>query len=364
MTSLKPIEWLALQRCYFAKPKKGLDAIRAGDLSGLKPFLEKAKKDLAYLERFGLDLIAWDQPRYPKILKEIYDPPLVLLAKGNFSPWEENPWVAVVGARKATLFGRERVAALVPELVNLGIGIVSGLAFGIDAFAHQACVDAGGKTWGVLGSGMDHFYPVQNKPLAELMLAKGGTLSEFPLGSTVYRGNFPQRNRIISGLSQAVIIVEATLKSGSLITARYALEQGREVFVVPPPREHVAYEGSQKLLEEGATPFESGEQVLEAIQNLLDNGGGTMDHGPWTRDQGPRGRDYGPWTMDQGQKTEDEARRTRHAVPILSLLIKPQTLDFLAAKTKKGPTELLSELLLLESEGLIKKMPGALWQSL
>ncbi len=210
-------------------------------------------------------MIRRSSAEYPPILKEIYDPPALLFVKGNWRPWEERPWVAVVGARKATEFGKKITKEIVTELCKRGVGIVSGLAYGIDASAHKAAVEAGGVTWGVLGSGIDVVYPKRHSQLAEEMTINGGTLSEFPLGTSPEPWHFPQRNRIISGLSQAVIIVQANFKSGSLITAHFALEQGRDVFVVPPPDDHVAYEGNKKLLEEGATPLESGEQICQSL---------------------------------------------------------------------------------------------------
>lgn len=320
MISLNLTEWLALQRFAFSKPKAVLQQLQEGTFSKSVLDLEKGKRDLECLQKGGFDIITWEESRYPKMLREIYDPPLVLLAKGKWPSWEKREWAAVVGARKIAAFSRNKIREWVPELVRQGFGIVSGLAYGVDAEAHRACITAGGVTWGVLGSGVDCLYPALHRDLAEKMTAQGGYLSEFPLGTGPLPGYFPQRNRIISGLCRMVVIVQAGLKSGSLITARFALEQGREVFVVPPSDDSVAYEGNRRLLEEGATPL--GEYV-------------------------PR-----------------EHRPVGAPAPLLAFLKKPVSVETLVRETQKRPGELLAELTRLETEGLVKKIPGALWQSL
>lgn len=344
MVELKPTEWLALQRHYCSNPRKALADLASAHrhIRTSTQLLSQAVKDLATLKKEGVELIPWNSRRYPKILKEIYDPPIVLLAKGDWPVWEERPWVSVVGARKATTFGKTAAREIAQELVKKGFGIVSGLAYGIDAEAHKAALEAGGVTWGVLGSGIDTIYPAINRTLAQKMMAKGGVLSEFPLGTQPYAGNFPQRNRIVSGLSQAVIIIEATLKSGSLITARFGLEQGREVFVVPPPKEHVAYEGNKKLLDEGATPYEGAEQVLN----------------------GTKGIRSAFCAVPTGRQVPRSALKTTQHDPLLSLLKKPQSLESLVQKTQKPAQKILADLTNLESEKRVKKLPGALWQSL
>ena len=240
--------------------------------------------------------------------------------------WEERSWIAVVGARKASQWGLQKTREIVSELVEAGFGIISGLAYGIDGEAHKTCVEKGGVTWGVLGSGIDRIYPARHIPLAKKMEEKGGILSEFPLGTTPLAGHFPQRNRIISGLSHGVIIIEAAIKSGSLITARFALEQGREVFTPVPPNENdVRYEGNRWLLEEGATPIDGEYRPREVAQFDC----ATAGHSP-----------------------------------VLSFLAKPCSLDYLIAKTRQPSSEILSQLSQLESQGLVKKLPGGRWQSL
>lgn len=342
MPLFNSIEWLALQRIFFKKPKLGLEKIREGFVSPSNT-LKEAENDLEYIKKFGFKLIPWDSDNYPPMLKLIYDAPLVLLAKGNWPRWEEKVWVAIVGARKATPFGRAKTKEIVKELAAAGIGIVSGLAYGIDSEAHRACLEVGGTTWGVLGSGIDSIYPPTNFELSEKMAVNGGVLSEFPLGTKPYPAYFPQRNRVISGLSYAVIVIEAGIKSGSLITANFALEQGREVFVIPPPKKHVAYEGTAKLLDEGAHPYESVDQLLELIQPL---------------------REVGPVPKERGKKQEAEKQRDKKSEnPLLAHMKQPRSLDYLLQITQKPAAVLLSELSQLEAEGFVKKIPGALWQS-
>lgn len=288
-----------------------------------------------------MQIISRNSKDYPFLLKQIFDPPPVLHVQGCWPDWNERPWVAVVGARKASRWGLQKTREIVSALVEAGFGIVSGLAYGIDGEAHKTCVEKGGVTWGVLGSGIDRIYPLRHLTLAKKMEEKGGILSEFPLGTPPNGKHFPQRNRIISGLSQGVLIVEAAIKSGSLITARFALEQGREVFVVVPPEgEDVRVEGNRWLLEQGANVYESAGQVLEEIKQL----GTAFKNNCPTR------------------RTQNAERKTGN--PILSFLNQPRSLDYLIQTTKKQAKELLSELTLLELQGAVKKIPGPLWQSL
>ncbi|MBI4125822.1 MAG: DNA-protecting protein DprA [Deltaproteobacteria bacterium] len=331
MRQFKPWEWLILQQRYFARPRRGLDALHSEFLSFSKKELEQGQIEWAALQRQNIRLLGWQEKNYPKLLKEIYDPPLVLQAQGDVETLNDRPWIAVVGTRKASRWGKEQAKDVVTSFVKQGCGIISGLAYGIDAAAHQAALDAGGPTWGVLGSSLDRLYPVRHAPLASHMEKKGGgLLSEFPLGTRAEHYHFPQRNRIISGMAQAVVIIEAAGKSGSLITARYALEQGREVFVVvPPSREDPRYEGNWRLLNDGATPI----------------------------------GDYGLRTTDHGLGIGDPELKTFDG-DMLSHLQVPCTLDHLLQKTKKPVPEILTALTKLESLGKVRKLPGPLWQSL
>lgn len=202
---------------------------------------------------------------YPWLLGQIYDPPQLLYCLGNKSLLGKK-LIAVVGSRKMTPYGKWASEKLTKELVEKGFVIVSGLARGVDTSAHRAALRAKGLTIAVLGSGFDHIYPGENKRLAQEIVEKGGLLiSEYPPEQRVLSANFPKRNRIISGLSLGVLVIEATLKSGSLITARLSLEQGREVFAIPGPINSAQSEGTAMLIQQGAKLVFRLEDILEEI---------------------------------------------------------------------------------------------------
>src|SRR5215211_818803 len=207
---------------------EAVESIRARDL------FEKAEDEISRVRELGADLLLLDDGVYPALLREIFDPPVTLYQKGA---WEESltaPCVAVVGSRRSSTYGQNAAQMLARDLAQRGVTIISGLARGIDAAAHRGALEAGGLTVAVVGTGLDEVYPRDHRKLAQEILAGGGALvSEFPLGTPPAPQNFPYRNRVISGLSLGVLIVEAAENSGSLITARLALEQGREVFAVP-----------------------------------------------------------------------------------------------------------------------------------
>lgn len=212
----------------------------------------------------GITLVTWEDASYPRLLGQIYDPPPVLYVKGQLLPQDE--WaVAVVGTRTATAYGKEAATQIAGGLARNGVTIVSGLARGIDSIAHQASLEAGGRTIGVLGCGLDIIYPPENRRLASQIVQQGALISEYPLGTAPEGGNFPPRNRIISGMSLGTVIVEAGSRSGALITAEYALDQGREVFAVPGNIFRRASQGTNTLIREGATPVLSVEDILETL---------------------------------------------------------------------------------------------------
>jgi DNA processing protein len=211
----------------------------------------------------GVSLITLEDSRYPALLKSIPDPPLVLYVKG--SVLTDEPAVALVGSRKATPYGLNVTQFLARDLGAVGVTVVSGLARGIDARAHNAAVQVGARTIAVLGSGVNVIYPSEHKTLAENISRQGAVISEFPLGMPPNRENFPIRNRIISGLSHAVVIVEASRKSGSLITARMAAEQGREVLAVPGSIFNESSQGSNLLIKDGAALVQSWRDIVENL---------------------------------------------------------------------------------------------------
>jgi DNA processing protein len=238
--------------------EKVAEAIRKGPL-------EKAvQKELYLLKEIGAKIITFKDEEYPKRLKDIYDPPALLYMRGELKQ-EDAFAVSIVGSRRTTPYGRWFTEKVSQELARYGVTIVSGMARGIDSFAHWGAISGGGRTIAVLGCGVDVIYPSENRNLFTKMIDHGAILSEFPIGSPPEGGHFPRRNRIISGLSIGVVVVQASEKSGSLITANYALEQGREVFAVPGNVGTESSRGTHRLIKEGAKLVESSEDILEEI---------------------------------------------------------------------------------------------------
>ncbi len=220
--------------------------------------------ELTRLQASGVRALTWDDPDYPAHLRRTDAPPPVLFLRGELLPADE--WaVAVVGTRRSTDYDREVARMLTSDLARAGVVIVSGLARGIDAVAHQAALDAGGRTIAVLANGLDQIYPPEHRDLAAEILKNGALISEQPLGAHPEAGNFPARNRIISGLSLGVLVVACPWNSGAIITAKQALEQGREVFAVPGGILSRNSEGPNRLIKDGATPVTEVNDILEAL---------------------------------------------------------------------------------------------------
>jgi len=216
------------------------------------------------LQAQGIQVLIWDDEAYPRRLKEIDQPPPVLFLRGDLLP--EDEWaVAIVGTRRVTAYGRQVAEELSGTLARNGVTVVSGMALGVDSAAHQAALNAGGRTIAVFGTGVDQIYPPQNRRLAEQISQQGALLSDYPLGTPPDGVNFPPRNRIISGLSLAVVVVEAGLTSGALITASFAAEQGRDVFAVPGNINAPQSLGANRLIQDGAHPLLNPQDVLEAL---------------------------------------------------------------------------------------------------
>ncbi|WP_423815740.1 DNA-processing protein DprA [Pseudomonas putida] len=226
---------------------------------------------MAWLERPGQHLLMWDAPAYPALLAETDAAPPLLFVAGD-PTLLERPQLAVVGSRRATPPALDTAKAFSRCLAQAGFTITSGLALGVDGAAHRAALQAGGHTIGVLGTGLQKLYPQRHRELARDMIEGGGALvSEFPLDANPHAANFPRRNRIISGLSLGVLVVEASLASGSLITARLAAEQGREVYAIPGSIHHPGSKGCHQLIRDGALLVENVEQILDSLrgwQNL------------------------------------------------------------------------------------------------
>ena len=222
-----------------------------------------AERESEAVARHGVKVVDFLATEYPKVLLEISDPPPFLYVLGELHGVEDA--VAIVGSRRASTYGLVTTERLAGELALHGVTVVSGMARGVDTAAHRGALKAGGRSIGVLGCGIDVMYPPENQRLFKEMAEKGALVSEFPMGTTPLAENFPRRNRIISGISRGVLVVEAVQNSGSLITARYALDQGREVFAIPGNINSSGSRGTNQLIKQGAKLVEGGEDILEEL---------------------------------------------------------------------------------------------------
>lgn len=261
------------ERLFFAEKQEILDAEIEG-LTGehldilLQHDLSAAEETLSDCAKAGLQVLTYDSPLYPKRLKAIYDPPIVLYYRGTLPDFDKLPTIGVVGTRHPSVYGRKAAKRLGGEIAAAGGLVVSGLAEGIDGAAMEAALSAGFPAVGVLGCGADVVYPRKHKALFQETERLGCILSEYAPGSPPLGWHFPRRNRIISGLSCGVVVVEAPERSGSLLTARHALEQGRDVFVVPGNVDMESFRGSNRLLRSGAIAVSSGRDVMEEYDLL------------------------------------------------------------------------------------------------
>jgi DNA processing protein len=243
----------------------GLDAKSAMSLVETRR-TANVEADLEQLEKLGGRALSWEDEEYPQRLKEVAGAPPVLYVLGEITP--QDAWaVGIVGTRRATHYGKEATERTVTGLVQAGVSVVSGMARGIDTVAHKVALEAGGRTLAVLGSGLDVIYPPENRNLARQMVDEGlgAIITEYPLGTQPDAVNFPPRNRIISGLSLGVLVVEAAEKSGALITVEFALDQGRDVFAVPGPVTSRLSEGTNNLIKKGAKCVTCAADILEEL---------------------------------------------------------------------------------------------------
>jgi DNA processing protein len=290
----------------------------------------RARRILEAADRLQFTTLAWFDPAYPSWLREIVDPPVVLWVKGDVTCLGR-PAVAIVGSRRATPAGLAVATRLGRELGEAGLVVVSGMARGIDAAAHAGSLEAGGPTVAVLGSGVDVTYPPEHRTLADRICANGALASEFPSGTQPLARHFPMRNRIISGLARAVVVVEASQKSGSLITARLALEQGRDVLAVPGSIASGRYRGCHALIKDGARLVETVEDVLDEIR--------------WRP----------PPRLGDGHS--DNSHRMSELEAIMAAG-EPYTVDDLAGRSGRDVPGLLAELATLEIAGRVARAPG------
>jgi len=256
-----------LETAWHASPhdlqQAGLDRRSLSNLLQARSKLD-LEAEMARLEQARVRVIVWDDPDYPRNLRQVYNAPPVLYVRGSLEVRDE--WaVAVVGTRRASVYGKEAARLIATGLAQAGVTVVSGLAQGIDTVAHQACLEAGGRTIAVLGCGVDVIYPWPNTHLAAGIVEHGALLSEYALGTRPEAGNFPPRNRLISGLTLGTVVVEADLGSGALITADFAAEQGREVFAVPGSIFARTSRGTNRLIQQGAKMVCTVTDILEEL---------------------------------------------------------------------------------------------------
>lgn len=231
---------------------------------------DEVEEEIKYLKEISASLISITDNNYPELLRNIFDPPLILYCRGK-KDLLNSKCMAVVGSRHPTEYGREVTKKLTDELCEAGFTIVSGFAQGIDSEAHQSAIDANGSTIAVFGSGIDVIYPAGNNELYNLLSGCHLIITEFPPGTKPFKSNFPRRNRIISGISTGVVVVEATLNSGSLITASCAVDQGRDVFAVPGMITSTRSQGCHYLIKQGAKPIESVKDIIEDFDVIKKN---------------------------------------------------------------------------------------------
>ena len=246
---------------------KDLKGVRVNAVKGIVAFKgwEEIDKEIARANRLGISIISLQDSRYPRNLVNIPSPPLILYVMGSLSAADDAA-IAIVGSRNPSSYGLEMAGKFSAHFAKEGLAVVSGLARGIDTAAHKSALKSGGRTIAVLGCGIDVVYPPESSKLFRQIADYGALISEFPLGTQPDAINFPRRNRIISGLSLGVLVVEAALKSGSLITANYAAEQGRDVYVIPGNINSARSKGSNRLINDGAMLVDAPETILEDIQ--------------------------------------------------------------------------------------------------
>jgi DNA processing protein len=296
--------------------------------------------DLRWLAGAGRSLLTWNDPRYPAALREIVLPPVALFCQGDVELLAR-PQLAIVGARSATPQGLENAHAFAAELTRRGLLVTSGLAQGIDGAAHRGALDAGGATVAVCATGLDRVYPAAHRELAHRIAERGVLVSEFPAGTPPLADHFPRRNRLISGLALGVLVVEAAPQSGSLITARFALEQGREVFAIPGSIHSPVSKGCHRLIRQGAKLTEHADDILEELGAL-----------PGLAPAPAAARTDGP-VLDEMQRRVLDA-----------LGHEATAFDTLVERLSLPVGSLGAALLALELQGCIAAVPGGAWQRL
>lgn len=352
--------WLALQRAPGIGPVKALAAFQAaGSVESLfgksraellacgipecaisaiqTPAWDEIDYDLRWAERPGHAIVTWQDPGYPALLKQVPSAPPILYVNGDVSVLS-SAQLAMVGSRNPTKSGAETAEQFAKYLAEAGLTITSGLAVGIDGASHRGTILAKGRTIAVMGTGLDYIYPARHKRLSEVIIEHGGALiSEFPPATKPAAENFPRRNRIISGLSMGVLVVEAALQSGSLITARYAMEQGREVFAIPGSIHNPLARGCHALLKQGAKLVETAQDIIEelgALYHVAAESSKTVDNLP-------------------AIELDEEYQALLNCIDYEATPV-----DLLVARSGLTANVVSSMLLILELQGIVAAVPG------
>ena len=322
----------------------GLDSTLAQALHQPLPpeALQQIKVEIEAVQAGQFRLLTFTDPGYPPRLKTIPDPPPILAITGSLLPQDSHA-LAIVGARKASASGRAFTQKLGGDLAALGFTIVSGLARGTDGVAHEGALASSGRTLAVLGCGIDYTYPPEHRSLRSKIEKQGAVLSEFPMGTPPHAYHFPQRNRVISGLALGVIVTEATSRSGSLITARLALEQNREIFAVPGNVTSPLSRGPHLLIKQGAKLVEDVSDIIEEVLPILD----------------PEFQEHVKKQQLTSQVHASFPELGTEEQQVLKLIsLDPVSLDDLISQSFYSSSEVMSILLSLEIKGLIKQIPG------
>ncbi len=302
----------------------------------LAPPWTEVEADLQWANSANNSVIPITDPRYPQLLKEIADPPCVLFAKGN-TDLLSLPQIALVGSRKPTPMGKETALNFAKHLAQSGFTITSGMALGVDGASHQGALAVNGHTIAVTGTGLERVYPKQHHDLAQQISEQGLLLSEFPPQTAAQAAHFPQRNRIISGLSMGVLVVEAALRSGSLITARLATEQGREVFAIPGSIHNAMAKGCHTLIKQGAKLVETVDDIVAEFSAFID----------LSKQQATKAL-----TIDRPELSKAEQKMLQY------IGFEPTSIDTLIQRSRLTPELVSSMVPILELHGYIQRMAG------
>lgn len=353
--------------------------------------LQEAEKIIALCEKKKISVLTYEDQDYPQRLKNIYAPPMVLYVKGDFFGVDEEVALTIVGTRNASHYGTTITGNLSYQLAKAGVTIISGCAVGIDSYAHLGALKAGGRTIGVLGCGLDVNYPWQNKELKEQILKKGALISEYPPGTEPNGSYFPVRNRILSALSLGVLITEAPVRSGALITAEYALEQGKDLFCVPPHDIYeLAYQGVSRYIRDGAIPVMAVEDILFEYLNdfphkldadlilrkyLTESTEGEKESLSPRKKSKKRKKNQQSTAIETEQSTEESLVEKESESVVAEVDLDqledeqkklyevvgetPQTIDEIAGKVDLSLAAVQSGLMELELLGLVHSLPGS-----